>query len=128
MFLYIACSLWVALRVSKIPKAPVGCEEQVSDVKCTRPFLSCEGAGTQTYAPCMCTGYVLYRALVLCCAWVGWILQFLCAYMFRESIAVKPPGISVRCALHCLLYYFRVGGSLCTSQLAICYCILHFGC
>ena len=27
------------------PKVPVGCEEQVSDAKCTRP---CEGAGTQT--------------------------------------------------------------------------------
>ena len=26
----------------------VGCEEQVSNVKCTRPFLSCEGEGTQT--------------------------------------------------------------------------------
>ena len=26
----------------------MGREEQVSDAKCTRPFLSCEGAGTQT--------------------------------------------------------------------------------
>ena len=32
------------------PTVPVGCEEQVGSAKCTRPFLSCEGAGTQTTA------------------------------------------------------------------------------
>ena len=26
----------------------MGCEEQVGNAKCTGPFLSCEGAGTQT--------------------------------------------------------------------------------
>ena len=51
---------------------PVGSEQQVSNVKCTRPFLSCEGADTQTNALCMRVGYVLYGALVS----AGFALKF----------------------------------------------------
>ena len=57
----------VSTMNQQTPKVPVGYEEQVSDMKRTRLFLSCEGAGTKNNAPCMRVGDVLYvyRALTM---------------------------------------------------------------
>ena len=45
--------------LNRRPTVPVGCEEQIGNAKCTTPFLSCEGAGTQT----TCSGLQLAKQL-----------------------------------------------------------------
>ena len=49
---YMSCYVTIrkddAFTLNCRPMVPMGCEEQIGNAKCTRPFFSCEGAGTQT--------------------------------------------------------------------------------